>query len=67
MSREGREASSAPGIKRQAEVLAAATAEYRRLNPCASDEKLAVSGEVNRMTTAANNTNSGWFWHAPDA
>jgi len=29
--------------------------------------KLAVSGEVNRMITAAINVNPKWFWHGPDA
>ena len=52
--------------KRQSEALAAATAEYRRLNPSAYD-RLAVSGEVNRMIAAAINANPQWFWHGPDA
>jgi hypothetical protein len=49
--------------KRQTEALAAATAEYRRLNPYATG---AVSGEVNRMIAAAINVNPKWFWHGPD-
>jgi len=53
--------------RRQEEALAAATAEYRRLDPSASDDPLEVSGEVNRMIAAAINTNSEWFWHGPDA
>ena len=53
--------------QRQTEALAAATAEYRRLNPYATGDKLAVSGEVNRMIAAAINVNSRWFWHGPDA
>jgi hypothetical protein len=53
--------------KRQSEALAAATAEYRRLNPYATGDKLAVSGEVNRMIAAAINVNPIWFWHGPDA
>jgi hypothetical protein len=53
--------------KRQSEALAAATAEYRRLSPYATADKLAVSGEVNRMIAAAINANPQWFWHGPDA
>jgi hypothetical protein len=53
--------------KRQSEALAAATAEYRRLTPLATGDKLAVSGEVNRMIAAAINVNPHWFWHGPDA
>jgi hypothetical protein len=53
--------------KRQSEVLAAATAEYRRLRPYATGDKLAVSGEVNRMIASAINANPQWFWHGPDA
>jgi hypothetical protein len=52
--------------KRQSEALAAATAEYRRLSPFATGEKLAVSGEVNRMIAAAINADPRWFWHGPD-
>jgi hypothetical protein len=33
--------------------VAAAIAEYRRLSPFATGDKLAVSGEVNRMIAAA--------------
>jgi hypothetical protein len=53
--------------QRQSEALAAATAEYRRLSPFATGDKLAVSGEVNRMIAAAINANPQWFWHGPDA
>lgn len=53
--------------KRQTEALAAATAEYRRLSPYATGDKLAVSGGVNRMIAAAINTDPRWFWHGPDA
>jgi len=53
--------------KRQSEALAAATAEYRRLNPSARCDRLAVPGEVNRMIAAAINANPHWFWHGPDA
>jgi hypothetical protein len=68
LSEEGRQASSAPGIKRQAKVIAAASEKYRRLNPCVSGEKFAVSsGEVNQMIAAAINANPRWFWHGPDA
>jgi hypothetical protein len=52
--------------KRQSEALAAATAEYQRLNPFATGDKLAVSGEVNRMIAAAINANPRWFWEGPD-
>jgi hypothetical protein len=53
---------------RQSEALAAATAEYRRLSPpWATGDRLAVSGQVNRMTAAAINVNPQWFWHGPDA
>jgi hypothetical protein len=45
----------------------AAIAEYRRLNPFATGDKLAVLGAVNRMIAAAMNTNPRWFWHGPDA
>ena len=38
--------------KRHEDALAAATAEYRRLSPFATGDKLAVSGEVNRMIAA---------------
>ena len=47
--------------KRQSEALAAATVEYRRLSPFATGDKLAVSGEVNRMIAAAINVNPEWF------
>jgi hypothetical protein len=47
--------------------LLEATAEYRRLNPSARYDRLAVSGEVNRMIAAAINANPQWFWHGPDA
>jgi hypothetical protein len=30
-------------------------------------DKLAVSGEVNRIIAAAINVNPEWFWHGPDA
>jgi len=53
--------------KRQEEALAAATAEYRRLDPSAPDDPLEVSGEVSRMIAAAINVDSKWFWHGPDA
>jgi hypothetical protein len=52
--------------KRQTEALAAATAEYRRLSPWATGDRLAVSGEVNRMIAAAINVNPQWFWRGPD-
>ncbi len=51
--------------KRQSEALAAATAEYRRLSPFATGDKLVVSGEVNRMIAAAINVipnGSGTAW-----
>ena len=41
--------------------------EYRRLNPYATGDALAVSGEVNAMIAAAINANPRWFWHGPDA
>jgi hypothetical protein len=41
--------------------------EYRWLNPYATGDRLAVSGEVNRMIAAAINVNPRWFWHGPDA
>jgi hypothetical protein len=53
--------------KRQREAVDAAIAEYRRLNPYASGDKLTVSGEVNRMIAAAINANPEWFWRGPDA
>ena len=53
--------------KRQSEALAAATAEYLRLNPSARYDRLAVPGEVNRMIAAAINADPQWFWHGPDA
>jgi hypothetical protein len=53
--------------KRQTEALAAATVEYRRLNPYATGDKLAVSGEVNPMIAAAISADPQWFWHGPDA
>lgn len=53
--------------KRQAEALAAATAEYRRLSSAARYDRLAVSGEVNRMIAAAINVDPQWFWHGPEA
>ena len=40
--------------KRQSEAIAAATAEYRRLSPYASEDQRAVSGEVNQMIAAAS-------------
>ena len=52
--------------KRQSEAHAAATAEYLRLNPSARYDRLAVSGEVNRMIAAAINADPQWFWHGPD-
>jgi hypothetical protein len=52
--------------KRQSGALAAATAEYRRLNPYATGDKLAVSGEVNRMIAAAIDANPRWFWHGSE-
>jgi hypothetical protein len=53
--------------QRQREAVDAAIAEYRRLNPYATGDKLVVSGEVNRMIAAAINANPRWFWHGPDA
>jgi hypothetical protein len=53
--------------ERQSEALAAVTTEYRRLNPYATGDKLAVSGEVNRMIAGASNVDPKWFWHGPDA
>jgi hypothetical protein len=53
--------------KRQIEALPAATEEYRRLNPYATGDKLAVSGEVNPMIAAAISADPQWFWHGPDA
>ena len=53
--------------KRQSEALAAAGAEYRRLSPAARDDRLAVSGEVNRIIAAAINVDPQWFWHGPEA
>jgi hypothetical protein len=53
--------------KRQSEALAAATAEYRRLSPAARYDRLAVSGEVNRMIAVAINVDPRWFWHGPEA
>jgi hypothetical protein len=53
--------------KRQSDALAAATAVYRRLNPSALYDRLAVSGEVNRMIASAINANPQWFWRGPDA
>jgi hypothetical protein len=53
--------------KGQSEPVDAAIAEYRRLSPFATGDKLAVSGEVNRMIAAAINANPQWFWHGPDA
>jgi hypothetical protein len=51
----------------QSEAVDAATAEYRRLNLYATRDKLAVSGDVNRMIAAAIQTDPQWFWHGPDA
>jgi hypothetical protein len=53
--------------KHQNEAVDAAIAEYRRLNPYATGDALAVSGEVNRMIAAVINVNPQWFWHGPDA
>src|SRR2546423_14029126 len=39
--------------RRQSEALAAATAEYRRLSPAARYDRLAGSGEGNRIIAAA--------------
>jgi hypothetical protein len=63
--------------KHQNEAVAA-IAEYRRLSPFATGDKLSlcedslqaklvVSGEVNRMIAAAINVNPEWFWHGPGA
>jgi hypothetical protein len=53
--------------KRQDEAVNAVIAEYRRLSPFATGDKLAVSGEVNRIIDAAINANPQCFWHGPDA
>ena len=53
--------------KRQSEALAAATAEYRRLSPGARYDRLAGSGEVNRIIAAAINVDPKWFGHGPEA
>jgi hypothetical protein len=53
--------------KHQSEALAAATTEYRRLLPYATGDKLAVSGEVNRMIAVAINADPRWSWEGPDA
>jgi hypothetical protein len=53
--------------ERQRKAVDAAIAEYRRLKPYATGDKLAVSGEVNRLIAAATNANPEWFWHGPDA
>jgi hypothetical protein len=45
------------GRKGQNEAVDAAIAEYRRLAPYATGDKLAVSGEFNRMIAAAINVN----------
>jgi hypothetical protein len=37
------------------------------LSPSATGDKLAVSGEVNRMIAAAINVDPRWFWEGPDA
>jgi hypothetical protein len=42
--------------------VTAATAKYRRLSPSATEDKRAVSGEVNRMIAAAINVDPRWFW-----
>jgi hypothetical protein len=44
----------------------AAIAEYRRLSPLATGDKLVVSGQVNRMIAAAIYTDPSWFWEGPD-
>jgi hypothetical protein len=36
-------------------------------NPYATGDKLAVSGEVNRMIAAAINADPHCFWHGPNA
>jgi hypothetical protein len=53
--------------QRESDALAAATAEYRRLDPSAPDDPLAVSGEVNQMIAAVINADPRWFRHGPDA
>ena len=53
--------------KHQNEAVNAAIAEYRRLSPSATGDRLAVSGEVNRMIAAAINADPRWFWRGPDA
>jgi hypothetical protein len=53
--------------KGQDEAADAAIDGYRRLSPHATGDKLAVSGEVNRMIAVAINVNPRWFWHGPDA
>jgi hypothetical protein len=55
-----------PAEERQKEAVDAAIAEYRRLSPLATGDKLAVSGEVNRMIAAAINADPRWFWEGPD-
>jgi hypothetical protein len=53
---------------RHSDAVNAATAEYRRLSPpWAAGDRLAVSGEVNRMIAAAINVDPRWFWAGPDA
>jgi hypothetical protein len=52
--------------KRQSDAVNAATAEYRRLSPSATGDKLAVPGEINRMIAAAINADPRWFWHGPN-
>jgi hypothetical protein len=52
--------------ERQKEAVDAAIAEYRRLSPLATGDKLAVSGEVNRTIALAINANPQWFWHGQD-
>jgi hypothetical protein len=64
---ETRAAVSRRDQKRQTEALAAATAEYRRLTPSASDGPREVSGEVNQMIAAAITADPKWFWHGPGA
>jgi hypothetical protein len=41
--------------------------EYSRLSPFPTGDRLAVSGEVNRMIAAAINADPRWFWEGPDA
>jgi hypothetical protein len=53
--------------KGQNEAVDAAIPEYRRLSPFATNDTLAVSGDLNRMIAAAINANPRWFWHGPDA